>query len=128
MNLLKKENWWVWLLLMLTAGSIGTIVLGALLDVYDKNAWYAKWKNWVIGLVLFIFPAMIMLTIFSIQISVLVAMKLNVQGKEIYGTPYIWILCIIVPIIGWLSMGAMMLWINVNILVSLYNGEGENYI
>ena len=44
MKILKRENWWIWLLLMLFSSGSSNIVLGALLDVYDKNAWYAnKW-------------------------------------------------------------------------------------
>jgi hypothetical protein len=44
MDILKKANWWIWLLLYVFTGGIATLVLGALLNVYDKNAWYAKWQ------------------------------------------------------------------------------------
>lgn len=128
MSILKRENWWIWLLIVLFSEGVGMLVLGALLGVYDKNAWYAKWQNWLIGFVLFIFPAFIMLAVFIIQISVLTAIKLNVPGKEIYGTPYIWIICVIVPFIGWLALGAMSLWLSIGTLMALYNGEGEQYI
>ena len=43
MKILKKENWWVWLLLFLFSEGTSNLVLGALLDVYDKKAWYTKW-------------------------------------------------------------------------------------
>ena len=35
------------------------------------------------------------------------AKKLNVPGDEIYMTPYSWILCIIIPIIGWILLLVM---------------------
>ena len=43
MKILKKENWWIWLLLLLFSQGSSTFVLGALLDVYDKKEWYTKW-------------------------------------------------------------------------------------
>ena len=48
MNILKKENWWIWLLLFLFSEGTSVLVLGAILDVFDKNAWYAKLKYWII--------------------------------------------------------------------------------
>ena len=45
MEILKKENYWIWLLLFFFSGGSSNLVLGALLDVFDKNAWYAKPKN-----------------------------------------------------------------------------------
>ena len=45
-------------MLFLFSEGTSTIVLGALLDVFDKKAWYAKWHIWIIGLVLFIGTAM----------------------------------------------------------------------
>ena len=68
MKIIKKENWWVWLLLLLFSYGTSNIVLGALLDVYDKNAWYAKPKNWLLGLLCFIFPFFIMIIVFQIEI------------------------------------------------------------
>lgn len=128
MNLLKRENWWIWLLVMLFTEGVGIIILGALLGVFDNKAWYAKWQNWALGLILFIIPFFVMLVVFSIQITVLTAAKLNVPGKEIYLTPYFWILCVIVPVIGWITMAAFSLYLIIRILMSLYEGEGEQYI
>jgi len=39
MNILKKENWWIWLLLLLFSNGTSPLVLGALLNVYNKDAW-----------------------------------------------------------------------------------------
>lgn len=128
MKILKQENWWVWLILLIFSQGSSTFVLGALLDVYDKNAWYAKWYYWVIGLVCFIFPAIIMVYVFMIQILCETASKLNVPGKEIYLTPYAWILCLIVPIIGWILLVVTLLYLQIWLLVMLYRGEGNKYI
>lgn len=128
MKILKKENWWVWLLLFLFSGGSSTIVLGALLDVFDKNAWYAKWYYWVIGLLCFIFPFSIMMAVFNITIASKAAAKLEVPGSEIYLSPYIWILCLIVPFIGWALFIVMLLYINVWPIVMLSKGNGEKHI
>ncbi len=128
MNILKKENWWIWLLLYFFSSGASVYVLAALLGVYDKNAWYAKWQNWLIGFLAFFFPFMIMLAVFSIQIMIQTAAKLNVQGKEIYLSPYIWIICLIVPIFGWLALSIMLGYIQIMILVELYRGSAEKYI
>ena len=67
MKILKKENWWIWLLLTLFSSGSSTLVLGALLDVYRKNAWYRKWYYWVLGIP-FIFPLLIIVSIFYLEI------------------------------------------------------------
>ena len=64
MKILKEDNWWIWLLLALFSSGSSTLVLGALLDVYDKNAWYAKKKYWILGLVCLFVPFVIMLLVF----------------------------------------------------------------
>lgn len=128
MNLLKKENWWVWLILTLYSQGVSTIVLGAMTGVFTKKAWYANWKNWVIGLVCLIFPALIMAYIFLIQITCQTAAKLDVPGKEVYLSPYIWILCIIIPIFGWMLMFIMLIYLEIYTIVMLYRGAGEKYI
>ena len=95
-------------------------------DVFDENAWYAKWQNWLLGLILFIFPITIMAIIFILQMTCLVAAKLEVPGKEIYLSPYIWILCLIIPIIGWVFLCVMALYLEIWILVMLSRGKGES--
>lgn len=127
MKILKKENWWVWLLLFLFSEGSSNLVLGALLDVYDKNAWYTKWYIWVIGLVLII-PFGIMITAFTLEILSKTAAKLDVKGSEYYLSPYIWIILIIIPFIGWIAFVALMLYLEIAILVKLHAGNGEKYI
>lgn len=128
MTILKRENAWVWILLYFIAGGAAPLFMGVLLNVYDKNAWYAKWENWLIGFLCLVFPVFIMAAIFTIQITVAVASKLNVPTKEIYSLPYVWVCGLIVPIIGWAFIAFYLFYINIMIIINLFNGEGEKYI
>lgn len=128
MDLLKKQNWWAWLLFALATTNISVFFLGALLNVYDKNAWYAKWYFWVIGVFALVLPALIMFFIFYMQILTSVCRKLDVPGKEVYSYPYVFILCIIVPIIGWALFIIIFIYLNIWYLVKLYQGKGEKYV
>ena len=127
MDLLKRENFWIWILLEVITG-LSIYVLAALLGVYDKNAWYAKWQNWLLGLLLFVFPIFIMFIVFSIQISIETAKKLNVPGEEIYDSPLVWMALLIVPILGWFIFGLLVFYLTIMVLIQLYKGEGEQYI
>lgn len=127
MNLLKRENWGIWLLLLLLSSGSSTVVLSAMFDMFDKNAWYAKWYYWVIGLVLVI-PFPIMFYVFYIDMTCKAAAKLEVKGKEYYLSPYVWIIMLIIPFIGWITFIVLYLYINIAILVNLKNGKGEKYI
>ena len=69
-----------------------------------------------------------MVMILQIQLSCNVAAKLDVPGKEIYLSPYVWILCLVVPVIGWIMLMVMLLYIEIWTIVSLYKGNGEKYI
>lgn len=128
MKILKRENWWVWLLITLFSNGTGTIVLAALLDCFDKDAWYAKPKNWILGLVCFIFPFFIMLEVFAIQMLCQVCAKLKVPGSELYLSPFMWIICMIIPIFGWIFLCVALLYLTIWQIVMLYKGNGEEYI
>lgn len=128
MQILKRENWWVWLLLFILSGGTSTIVLAALLDCYEKDAWYAKPKNWVIGVLCFLFPAFIMMYVLLIQMLCQISAKLNVPGKELYLSPYMWLILLIVPVFGWIFFTVAYLYLNIWYIVMLYKGEGEKYI
>ncbi len=129
MDLLKKENWWVWLVIFILGSQfLSNLILGIFLKIYDKEAWYTKWQYWFIGIIAFVIPFFIMFVIFSIQIMVANALKLNVPGKEIYGTTYYWILGVIIPFIGWFALTILLLYLSIMIIVQLYSGEGEQYI
>lgn len=128
MNIIKKENWWVWVLLLLFSGGTSNIVLGALLDVYDKNAWYAKPKNWIIGFLCFVFPLFIMIAVFIIQIMCKTSAKLKVPGSELYLSPYIWLSLIIVPIFGWIIFLVLLIYLSIWPIVMIKKGNAEKFI
>ncbi len=151
MKILKKENWWIWLLLLIFSQATSILVLGALVDVFDKKAWYAKGKNWLLALLsvfvlFFLIPTTsvelnfiqaltgsivvpyIMAMVFFVQIVALTAAKLEVPGKEIYLSPYIWLLCLIIPILGWTMLIVMFLYLTIWTVVMLYRGAGEKFI
>ncbi len=128
MDLLKKENWWVWLILTIFTGSASTLLLGALTGCFKKDAWYANWKNWVLGFLIFIIPGIIMVGVFIVQMTCEVAAKLEVPGSELYLSPYAWILCLIIPVIGWICFSVMMLYLTIWNIVMLKSGKAERYI
>lgn len=128
MDILKKQNYWIWILLTLFTLGSSNIVLGALLGVFNKKSWYANPKNWIIGLLCLIFPFFIMAIVFELQIVCLTNARLNTPGKELYLSPYIWLLCLIVPILGWIIFLVLIIYLHIWPIVMLYNGNGEKYI
>ena len=128
MDLLKKENWWVWLILTIFTSSSSTLLLGALMGCFKKDAWYANWKNWALGFLLFIIPGIVMISVFIVQMTCEVAAKLEVPGSELYLSPYAWILCLIIPVIGWICFSVMMLYLTLWNIVMLKSGKAERYI
>lgn len=98
---LKEKNFWIYVVLNVVTFGLFTFYIAYKLDLYDKSAWYYRWYYWVLGFLLGIFPGLIMFLVFSVQIGSLVSAKLDVPGKEIYLPPYVWIVSLIVPILGW---------------------------
>lgn len=125
---LKKENWLVSLIIFIFSQGIFSLILAYFLGIYDKKAWYCKWQYWVISLLFLFFPIFIVFAVFNIQISCEVANKLNVPGHKIYTCPYVWILCLIVPVVGWVLLLIMLMYIEIWPIVMLHRGEGEKYI
>ena len=103
-------------------------ILASYLDLYDKDAWYANKWYWIFGGLCLIFPAFIMLIVFAIQINCKVAKALDVPGSNLYYSPYIWILLMIIPVVGWVLFIVMGIYISIWPIVSLYKGYGEKYI
>lgn len=128
MSLLKKKNWWICLLLQIVSFGLFTFVLAHYLKVYDEDAWYQNWRYWFFAGICFVFPIFIVAIVFSIQITCEVAAKLSIPGEEIYNTPYSWILCIIIPVIGWSLLIVMYIYIMVWTIVMLAKGNGEKFI
>ncbi len=114
-------------MLLIFSGGSSTIVLGALLNVFDKNTWYCKWYIWVIGFVL-VLPFAVMLYTFQISLIAKTAAKLDVKGKDYYLSPYVWIILIIIPFIGWIIFGILYFYLIIDIIVKLHDGNGEKYI
>lgn len=128
MNLLKRENWLACLFLTILSEGLFIFVMGYFMKAYDKNAWYTKWQYWVFGTIFFIFPAIIMLAVFLIEINCKIANMLLVPGKSIYYNPYTWIICLIVPIVGWVFLIVMSLYIMIWPNIMLKEGNGEKFI
>lgn len=166
MKILKQENWWVWLILFLCSSGTSYLVLGALLDVYQKDAWYARWTSkmpkWLLIALPFLFFLMltslviisatcgetlegialllagicsfaimfvwICVAIFYIQILCQTSAKLEVPGHEFYLSPYIWILCLIIPFVGWVFLPVMLIYLNIANIIMLYRGKGEKFL
>ena len=82
-------------------------------NLYDKYAWYYKWQYWTFATLYLVFPVFVLFTIFMIQMLCKLASHLKVSGSTIYNTPYSWILCMIVPIVGWVMFIVMFIYINV---------------
>ena len=127
MVFLKKQNWFLALIMTLLTQGLFGVILGYFLKSFKKGAWYTKWQYWVFGAVCLIFPVFILALVLIIQITCDVADKLNVPGSKIYNSPYSWILCLIVPIVGWILLVVMYLYVNIWPVVMIYKGEGEKY-
>lgn len=128
MSLLKKENWIISSLLVILSCGAFTPILGYLMGLFEKDAWYTKIKNWIFGIVLLMLPVFIMLIVFTIQISCKIAATLNVKGSEIYNNPYTWIGLFIIPIAGWALFIVLYIYIQVFILIKLKDGKCEKLI
>ena len=128
MNLLKKKYWWLWLVTGIFSSFTSYIFLGYLLGCFDKNAWYAKPKNWIIGALCLFVPFVVMGTIFLLEMTCKSAAKLGVAGSEIYLSPVIWLLLLCVPIVGWLAVIFLALYVTIFPLLELRNGKAEKYI
>ena len=128
MDFLKKDNWWLNLLLNFLTGGIFYLILGKLMNLYDKDAWYSNKWYWIFGALCLVFPVFIMLMVFIIQMNCKVAKALSVPGDTIYNSPYVWILLITIPVVGWVLLMVMDIYISIWPIVSLAKGYGEEYI
>ena len=98
------------------------------LGVYEDNAWYNQWYVWVLSFLLGIVPALILFLIMLIETMVKVAKEFEIGGQNIYGYPYVWIGCLIVPVIGWTVFIIMILYLYIWYIVGLFQGKGEKYL
>ena len=125
MSLLKKEYWFICAILNIATLGCFNILIAYMLDLFDENAWYQKKAYWICAFLCLIFPIFIMFLVFGVEMTVQVAKKLNVPGCEIYATQYSWILCLIVPVLGWILLAVMLIYLNVWIVSYLYQGKAE---
>lgn len=128
MSFLKKKNWWQYLLANIITQGLFVVVIAYYLNIFKEDKWYRNLTYWILGGVCLLMPALVMLLVFLIQITCETAAKLNVPGKEIYNTPYSWILCVIIPVVGWALFIVMYIYISIWSIVMLAKGEGEKYI
>jgi TRAP-type mannitol/chloroaromatic compound transport system permease small subunit len=116
------------MILYILIGPFTSIILAGLLDLYDEDAWYSNWKNWLIGALCFLFPLSIMIVVFMIQLTTSIAEELDVSGSDIYKSPYTWLICMIVPFVGWSLLIVMYLYLVIQIITKIHNGKLEKYI
>lgn len=150
MDFLKKNNWWLCLIINILTCGIFYIVLAKFMKLYDKDAWYMNKWYWILGGFFIVVPAAItmidsgekifliilaapftmitMLMVFALQMMAKVAANLEVSGSKIYNTPYTWIILIIIPLVGWILFAVMYLYILILPNIQLARGYGEKYI
>lgn len=125
MSLLKRENWWIYVLISFLSCGIFTFILATDMNLFEKDAWYSKWYYWVLGVAFFILPAIVMLIVLNIKMQCEICKKLHVTGEQYYGYPYLWLLSLIVPILGWATFIVMCLHVYFYPAIMIYQGEGE---
>ncbi len=124
---MKRKEAIIYTILNVVTFGLFNLILASIFDLYDENAWYNKWQYWFFGTLCVIFPVFVMFVVFLIQMITQVAKKLDVTGYDLYGTPYTWILCIIIPIVGWICLLVMLIYLLVFIDINLIkNSEIEN--
>lgn len=128
MSIIKRENWFIYLILNICTLGMFNVAIAVSANLLDKNAWYLDKRYWIGAIICFIFPVFAMFLVFSVQMMCKVANKLEVPGKELYNTPYFWIICIIVPLIGWAILIATYIYLLIWMSLEIKRGNGEKLI
>ena len=126
MKLLKKNNFWIYLILNVITFGIFNIFIAAKLKLKDEDAWYSKWQYWFFGTCCLLFPVIIMFIVYVIEMNCKVCSKLKVSGSNIYSIPYSWILFIIIPIVGWVLLITMYLYVIIMPSIKVLQGVKIN--
>ena len=126
MKLLRKENFIIYLILDILTLGLFTFYIAHKLNIYEENVWYTRWYYWVLGFVLGILPGLVMFLVFSIKIGCLVSDRLDVPGKEIYNLPYPWIICLVVPVLGWTLFIILYIYVHFGYLFKIKSDPSEN--
>ena len=117
--MLKKENWFIYFIMMIFTFGGYIIIPASQLNLFQKDKWYSNYKYWLFGSLALFLPVIIMLVVLVIKMTVEVALKLKVDGSDIYGNPYIWIGLLIVPVIGWVLFLVMYIYLHFYIIVNI---------
>ena len=123
MKLLKKNNFWIYLILSVVTFGIINIFVAKELKLKKEDEWYSKWQYWFFGTCCLLFPVFIMFVVYVVQMTCKVCNKLKVAGSNIYNTPYSWILFMIVPVIGWILLIVMYLYVIIMPSIKVLQGE-----
>lgn len=123
MKLLKKNNFWIYLILNVITCGIFNLYIARKLNLKKDDEWYSKWQYWFFGTVCLIFPVFLMFIVYVVQMNCKVCNKLKVSGSNIYNTPYSWILFIIIPIVGWALLITMYLYVIIMPSIKVLQGS-----
>ena len=123
--MLKKENCFIYFINMIYTFCGYIIIPASQLNLFQKDKWYSNYKYWLFGSLALFLPVIIMLVVLVIKMTVEVALKLKVDGSDIYGNPYIWIGLLIVPVIGWVLFLVMYIYLHFYIIVNIKKGVLE---
>lgn len=125
MGLLKKENWIINLVMCIFTLGGYIVIPASLLNLYEKDEWYSNLKYWICGLIMLVFPIIIMLFVLAIQMTVKVAKLCKIDGENIYGNVYVWIILLIIPIIGWILFIVIYIYLHFFIILKIKDGALE---
>lgn len=123
--MLKKENWFIYFIMMIFTFGGYIIIPASQLRLFQKDKWYSNYKYWLFGALALFLPVIIMLVVLVIEMTVEVALKLKVDGSDIYGNPYVWIGLLIVPVIGWVLFLVMYIYLHFYIVINIKKGVLE---
>lgn len=123
MKLLKKNNFWIYLILNVITCGIFNLYIARKLNLKKDDEWYSKWQYWFFGTVCLIFPVFLMFIVYVVQMNCKVCNKLKVSGSNIYNIPYSWILFIIIPIVGWALLITMCLYVIIMPSIKVLQGS-----
>lgn len=123
--MLKKENWFIYFIMMIFTFGGYIVIPASQLKLFQKDKWYSNYKYWLFGSLSLVFPVFIMLVILIIEMTVEVALKLKVDGSDIYGNPYVWIGLLILPVIGWVLFLVMYIYLHFYIVINIKKGVLE---
>ena len=114
-----KKNIIISLLMMIFIPIIPVIAISSEMNLLDKDAWYYKWQYWFFATVCFLLPVIVLVIIFLIEQLVKIASKLKIAGSDLYITPYFWILCVVIPVIGWILLLVTYIYLILNVTIEL---------